>query len=441
MLEALFTDERVLEKQEELGMDACNKQRKVSRSALNSRRIRLSAFYWLCSATCLYSSGCAMFNSSRDAEYEVAKRAIESDYGNGITRPEGVTADKHRLSSPILDKLGLGSNRRKDKDLAIREYQFGEEAFNKAKTLTGTDRRDGFRLAAKKFKSAAKNWQSSGLEQDALMMAGESLFFAEDYYDATEQYVKLVKEYPRNRYLDQVDSRRLEIADFWLKHPKADNNFMLVNFVDNKLPINDTDGHARRVLDRMRLDNPTGKVSDDATMRLAVDSYARGQYEGAADTFSDLRMTYPDSPHQFMAQFLELQSLMNSYQGPAYSSVPLEEAEVRVKQIAKQFPNEAGERQKDLNTAFAKIRFLKAERLWHSAEYRRNRSEIGSAKIHYQDIINEYSDTPFAEEARTQLSKIEGLPDDPPQRLPWLVKIFGDSKKERPLFDTPVQTK
>ncbi len=73
-------------------------------------------------------------------------------------------------------------------------------------------------------------------------------------------------------------------------------------------------------------------------MRLAVDQFEKGKFEGAADTFADLRTIYPDSEHQFQAQFLELQSLMNSYQGAKYSSVPLDDAEIRVKQIAKLFP-------------------------------------------------------------------------------------------------------
>jgi outer membrane protein assembly factor BamD (BamD/ComL family) len=209
-----------------------------------------------------------------------------------------------------------------------------------------------------------------------------------------------------------------------------------VNFPDNTRPWNDTGGHGKRVLEAMRIDNPTGRVSDDATMRLAVAQFEKGRYEGAADTFADLRMTYPDSEHQFQAQFLELQSLMNSYQGPKYSPVPLDEAERRVKQIAKQFPKEAGERQQDLNVAFAKIRFLNAEREWHGAEYRRVRGENGSARFHYQKIIDEFPDTPFAKEAEAKIAELEGLPEDPPQRFGPLVKLFGQPKSEQPLFNT-----
>lgn len=424
------------------GTEAMTTQAKRARFASELRRhLRLSGSLALGTLLSCGSIGCAAFSprSGSMKEYNEAKRSIEnpSGYGDGITRPEGRTAEKATMSKAFLQRIGLQRERRRDIELARKEYGEGDAMFEKAKGLQGEERSEAFRAAAKKYQSAAKNWQSSGLEQDALMAAGESLFFAEDYSRAEEMYSKLVKEYPRNRYLDQVDSRRFEIADYWLKYDNADHKpFTVVNFTDGKRPLNDTGGHGKRVLEAMRIDNPTGRVSDDATMRLAVAQYEKGKFESAADTFADLRMTYPDSEHQFQAQYLELQSLMNSYQGPRYSPVPLDDAEKRIKQIVKQFPKEAGERQQDLNVSFAKIRYLYAEREWFGAEYRRVRGENGAAKFHYNKIISEFSDTPFAKEAEVKIAELEGLPEDPPQRFAPLVKVFGQSKAEQPLFNS-----
>ncbi len=417
-------------------------QAKRARFAFELRRhFWLSGLFALGTLFAFSGVGCTAFSPRNGSmkEYNDAKRSIEnpSGYGDGITRPEGRSAEKSKTGRGFLQKIGLQRERRKDIELARKEFREGDAMFEKAMELQGEDRSQAFRAAAKKYQSAGKNWQSSGLEQDALMAAGESLFFAEDYYRAEEMYSKLVKEYPRNRYLDQVDSRRFEIADYWLKYDTADHQpFTVVNFTDKKRPLNDTGGHGKRVLEAMRIDNPTGRVSDDATMRLAVSQYEKGKYESAADTFADLRMTYPDSEHQFQAQFLELQSLMNSYQGPKYSPVPLDEAERRVKQIVKQFPKEAGERQQDLNVSFARIRFLYAEREWHGAEYRRVRGENGSARFHYNKLIKDYADTPFAKEAEIRIAEIEGLPEDPPQRFGPLVKLFGQSRSEQPLINS-----
>jgi outer membrane protein assembly factor BamD (BamD/ComL family) len=182
----------------------------------------------------------------------------------------------------------------------------------------------------------------------------------------------------------------------------------------------------------MRIENPTGKISDDATMRLAVEHFENRKFEEAADTFADVRLTYPDSEHLFDAQFLELQSLIASYQGPSYSSIPLTDAQERIKQMVKQFPTESSNREQELNEAYAKIRFWMAERVWNQATYRRRRQENGSARFHYNRILEEYSDTPFADQARESLTEMEGTPDDPPQYFKPLIWMFGNSSDDRP---------
>lgn len=386
-------------------------------------------------------SGCSVFAPRKTllGDYEDTRRSIENptindDEGEeGIYRPEGVTAEKGKGGDDFFTRVGLKAKRRKDITLAKSLFAEGEARYQQATAATGTDRARLFREAAEKFQEGAKNWQSSSLEQDALMWAAESYFFAEDYYQAEQLYGKLIKEYPRNPYLDHVDSRRFEIADYWLKTDNVDHKpFVVVNVSDPKYPWNDTGGHGKRVLENMRLDNPTGKVSDDATMRLAVEDFEKGKYESAADTFEDLRLTFPDSEHQFNAQFLELQSLLNSYRGADYSSIPLTAAQERVKQIERQFPQEASEHKEELNKAYSKIRFQMAERIWNQADYRRRRSENSSAKFHYQRILDQYEDTPFAEQATAALKDMEGLPDDPPQRFKPLVWLFQADNNDRP---------
>jgi len=146
-------------------------------------------------------------------------------------------------------------------------------------------------------------------------------------------------------------------------------------------------------------------------------------------------MTYPDSEHQFNAQFLELQSLLASYQGPRYSAIPIVDAEKRIKQLATQFPVESEKRRKELQKAYSEVRFRKAERIWNQATYRKDRQENGSAKFHYRKIVEEYSDTPFAEEAKQELAKLDGKPEDPPQRFKPLIWLFQANDDERPWLD------
>ena len=404
--------------------------------------LALTSFCWL------LAGGCSLFSPAKSSltDYEAARLAINNPvvvnnedgadgrYDDDAYRPEGVSAEKARQRVGWLGKLGIGNNGPKvNRDLARSQFAEAKKLYDQAITLELEERRSMLREAGELFESAAKQWKSSALEQDALYYASESYFLAEDYYRAEEVIGKLIKEYPRNPYLDQVDKRRFEIADYWLQmHASKPKPFFMVNMTDRRFPWNDTGGHGKRVFEKMRLDNPTGKISDDATMRLAVEQFRKGDFEGAADTFADVRMTYPDSEHQFNAQMLELESLLRSYQGPLYSSVPLMEAEKRVKQIARQFPVEAQKHQQELNQSYAKIRFLNAERVWEYAELRRKASANGSAKYHYRKLLEEFADTPFAEQAETRLEELKDAPDDPPQYFRPMVKIFGADTQAKP---------
>lgn len=365
-------------------------------------------------------------------EYDTAKRSVEDPAG--VFRPEGKSAESNFSALGYLDRFTFTQRKnRKDIKIAQSHYAEADALFEEAKNLEADARKKKFREAAEKYKVAANNWQSSGLEQDALLMAAECLFFAEDYYRSEATYGELVKEYPRNPYLDHIDSRRFEIADYWLKFEQAKPSpFFMVNFSDYKRPWNDTGGHGKRVIEKIRLDNPTGKVGDDATMRLAMDHFEANRFEEAADAFADLRMTYPDSEHLFNAQLLEIESLIESYQGPRYSSIPITDAHKRLEQITRQFPQRSEQNREQLQKAYAKSRFAMAERIWTQAGYRRDQAANGAAKFHYQRILEDFADTPFADQAREELGKIQDAPDKPPQRFKALVWALGASNDDRP---------
>ncbi|MCE2811510.1 MAG: tetratricopeptide repeat protein, partial [Planctomycetaceae bacterium] len=270
----------------------------------------------------LGNSGCRLFKPWQEDEYSRAKNAIEGyedKEGNWI-RPEGSRADKMMNSDvpKILRKIpGLGE-RKVDKDLARSTLKEANEIYQAAlSTQDSPDRKELFRKAAKKYNQAGKHWASSSLAQDAYFMTAESYFFAEDYPKAEDSYVKLIKEYPRTRYQDRVDQRRMEIGNYWLQFP---DKFYNLNFTDKSRPLNDTENHGKRVLEKMLLDSPTGRLADDVVMDIANTEFKRENWNEALDRYRDLITVYTDSPHQFDAHFLGAKSALLAYQGPQYSS-------------------------------------------------------------------------------------------------------------------------
>ena len=383
-------------------------------------------------------TGCNVFRpGSKTPEYDAAKRDIESymDQDGNYVRPEGLKGEKKKSSSAFASMIGLGE-KPADKTGAREAYLEGDALFERAKNAPDDERYKLFEQAAKKYKAAGKLWKSSAMEQDALFMAGESYFFADKLPAAEDMYVRLIKEYPRTKFLDKTDQRRMEIALFYLRYDAADPQaFYELNFTDRRRPWNDTRRNGVRVLDKMRMDNPTGRQADDATMELANEAFRREDYLEAREKFEDLRITYPDSPHQFEAHFLGLKAAIETYQGAQYASEPLDEAEKLIKKLLKQFPNESKEHREFIDRAYAEIRYKKAERLHDQAAYRMARGENNSAKIYFDQILIEFSDTPFGEQAKASLETIAPLPGEPTRHFQWLATLFPESSRTRPLLE------
>ena len=332
--------------------------------------------------------------------------------------------------------VGRGEN----KDEARKLYGEAFDLFQQAKAADPRRRAEIFELAAPKFAQAADRWPDSQLAMDALYMAGDSAFFADQYPQANLYYEKLVKAFPNNRYLDQVDKRRFAIARYWLETTRQDpEEFYYVNWFNKERPWRDSRGHGLRVYDKIRIDDPTGKLADDATLAAGNEHFATGKYYKADDYYTDLRKAYPSSEHQFLAHFLGIKAKLNSYLGPAYGGTALDETEKLIKQTRRQFPVEAEREREFLDKALAEVRFRKAEQLQHLAKFYDNRAEYRAAEHYYARIVKEFEDTPLAQRSQERIGAIAGLPPKPEQQLPWLVALFPESDKVKPLLKATQQ--
>ncbi|MCU0958472.1 MAG: outer membrane protein assembly factor BamD [Pirellulaceae bacterium] len=342
-----------------------------------------------------------------------------------------------QIGATVRRLTGRGPNRA----IARQLYGEGEELYRQA-----VEQRDGdaqadvrgwFVEAAEKFAAAATRWPDSALEEDALFRAGESQFFADHYVKANHHFEQLLKKYPNTRYLDLVGARRFLIAQYWLKlHDDPETLKWPINLTDPAIPWSGTFGHAVRIYDRMRLDDPTGKLADDATMAAANAHFVKGDFEKADQYYSDVRTHFPSSEHQFHAHYLGIQAKLRGYRGANYTGTALEETEKLIQQVRRQFPHEARQQQEELDRAAREVRYLLAEREWRLAQYYARRQEYGAARIYFDTVVQDFGDTPFADSAREEIQRIAGKPRVPPQRLTWLVNLFPDADPTKPLLAT-----
>ena len=381
----------------------------------------------------VFVGGCSMFRADRssiyDVEYGAARDDINRvrqasyedededrsiwDFGLDDLSPEKLTADAKKA-------VGQGPN----KEVAERLLAEAKSLYDQA-AADPQSAKAAFGRAGGRFASAAERWPDSSLQEEALFYAGKSYFFADRYHDANEAYEKLIKFYPSTKYLDLAEAHRFSIAQYWLNLDEHDpESFYEVNMFDQSRPWRDKRGHAIRIFNKIRLDDPTGKLADDAALAAANAHFADGDFFRADQDYTDLRQAYPRSEHQFTAHFLGVRAKLASYDGPDYSGKPLDDAEDLIKQMRKRFPQECDQHHDEIARAFAEVRYRQAERVWTEARYYDLRREFGAARIRYRALLEKYDDTPFAERARERIADTSDQPDVPPQRLAWLVNLF-----------------
>ena len=294
-----------------------------------------------------------------------------------------------------------------------------------------------FEDAAKKFQLAANLYPESSIEEDSLFYEGESYFFADRYVQSNRAYEKLIALYSGTRFLDKAERNRFSIAQYWLQLAEKKQG---ISLADPKRP-GSLKSEARRILHRIRIDDPTGKLADDATMALGMAYFQDERYFEAADTLEDLRRSYPGSQHQYLAHLYEFKARLKSYRGRSYDDTSLKKADVLLEQIVKRFPQQAREEKEFLSIEANRIRNLKAERDLGMAKYYENRGENRAARVYYEQVAANYGDTQIAAEVGSRIADLKQKPDLPTQRGEWLVNLFPDESGDKPLLTAEVKEK
>ncbi|MEM0925129.1 MAG: tetratricopeptide repeat protein, partial [Planctomycetota bacterium] len=384
-------------------------------------------------------------------------RTFSSDGATGLPRLPRLFGDRNtepltpepRLPTPPEAPLetaskatarlvGFVTGRQQDIEQAREYYQKGDQVFREAsdKEQSSKPRARMFLAAAKWFGKAGNTAEGSALQQDALFMQAESYYFANDLNNARDTYEKLQQDFPRNRHSDRAAARLFSIGKYWIDVTKSGGDSWLPNLFDETLPLMDTDGHAIKVLDQIRYDDPTGSIADDATMAAAMEHLRAGRFEQADEFLTDLRETFTDSQHLFLAHLMGIGCKLQVYRGPRYSATYLDEAAELIRLTKRRFPNELREPKYAEHMAkfTAEVAFHQAEDLAERARFREKQQRYGAAGEIYKQLLRDYPTTPQAEQARETLAQIEALPANPKQRLAFMTQLFPSARQSSPLL-------
>jgi len=222
-------------------------------------------------AACLLapSAGCQTFKSpftknkdknARKAGTFGRRDNLEQD---DVLDPLG-SRDSHRLllddlsPSQFATTMKLRTTSESGEAVAQQHYNRAEQFYNQGVSALRQNPSSGehqqyFVEAANNFRLASAAYPDSTLQEDAVYFEGESYFFGDRYVQANRAFEKLIANYSGTRHLDQAEQRRYAMAVYWLKLAE---NTKAPSISDPKRPKVNIAGEARRVLHRIRINDP-----------------------------------------------------------------------------------------------------------------------------------------------------------------------------------------
>ncbi len=283
-----------------------------------------------------------------------------------------------------------------------------------------------FEVAAGKFKSAAKRWPESAIEEDALFLQAESLYFADKYPKAQDTYAGLLTKYSNSRYLDTVSKRMYTIGRYWEKLYEKDPHWPITpNVSDGTRPSFDTLGRALNAYKTISMQDPSGELADDAIIATAEAYFFKKRSWVEAAFYYDMLITeHLKSRHQLRAHLMAVQCQWRLYQGGDYDGAPLEKADRLAAQTITQFQTQLGDELPRLQRLRAEIVEQRAERDYAKAELWAAKRNYRAARIYYQSILEDYPNTRAAQAARGRIQQYRDRAELPTNHFKWMTDLF-----------------
>ncbi|MGC8738407.1 MAG: outer membrane protein assembly factor BamD [Candidatus Hydrogenedens sp.] len=235
------------------------------------------------------------------------------------------------------------------------------------------------------------------LADQNLFLRGEIKMAMEKWLEAAKEFQKLVSGYPSSKLYEQAIQKQFEIGDkLYERGLKKRSKFL--SFFKGK-PLK----HAIEVYGMVVSNQPFMPRSAEAQYKIGLCHHARKEYIEAGYEYRRVIENYPQSDWVDDARYGLARCYYESSLPPEYDQSRAELAIEAIDEFLKIFPEDT--RVEELKGWRQKMRNNIAEQKLIVARYYEKQRKFDSARIYYQLISNQYTDTPSAEKANKWLQE------------------------------------
>ncbi|MEO0280487.1 MAG: outer membrane protein assembly factor BamD [candidate division WOR-3 bacterium] len=160
---------------------------------------------------------------------------------------------------------------------------------------------------------------------------------------------------------------------------------------------------ARFYFNRVLFSGEIKEYTDDAQFYIAKSYLNEKQFETAISEYNFLINQFPNSEHIEEAEFDLIKLEILKVRSPLHETKELEKVLAKLSEFQKKYPE--SQYIEEIKALKGEVLNILAEKIYKIAELYENMKKFNSAKIYYEELINKYPDTIWAEKAREKINK------------------------------------
>jgi len=267
-----------------------------------------------------------------------------------------------------------------------------KEQFGLAKGLYDQKK---YEEAKREFKKVLKSYPKSFEASESQYYLGIIEEAQNDFYGAFRAFQKVIDKYPFSERIQEIIEREYKIAEIFMTGEKR-------KYWGVALPV---ENPAIEIFTKVVENSAYGPLAPVAQYKLGLVLKSLMRYYEAEEAFNKVLSSYPESAWVEAAKFQLASCQAAQSRSSDYDQVATSEAKEKFENFVKEHPDAVLSQQAEEN--IKQLRTKEAESSYNIGAFYEKQKADESARIYYNDVVNNYADTAWAAKALEKLQIME----------------------------------
>ncbi len=267
-----------------------------------------------------------------------------------------------------------------------------KEQFDFAKSLYDIK---SYEEAKKEMKKLVQHYPKSFEASEAQYYLGLINEAQDNLYEAFQDYQKVIDKYPFSQRVQEIIEKEYKIGEAFMAGAKR-------KALGMALPV---ENPAIEIFNKVIENSTYGPLAAKTQYKLGLVLKGLSRFYEAEDAFSNVISKYPDSEWVEPAKFQIASCRAALSRGPEYDQGAAGDAKQKFEEFIKEHPDAVLSSEAEKNIQELKAKEAKSN--YEIAGFYEKQKAYEAAKIYYQDTIDNYFDTEWAQKAKLRLEELE----------------------------------